>query len=86
MTNQLLARYDIADYAQWKTAFDADAEDRGHASLSVLQIWREGAARAWVLYQIADARRARQYLDGAAGVFNSQAGVTGTEFHMLETA
>ncbi|WP_299363264.1 hypothetical protein [uncultured Paracoccus sp.] len=86
MTTQLLARYDIGDFAQWKRAFDADAEDRGNNSLSVLQIWREGATRAWVLYQVADPKRARQYLDGAAGVFDSQAGVTGHEYHMLETA
>ena len=58
MTNQLIARYDIADYAQFRAEFDRDAEDRGNASLSVLQIWREGENRAWVLYQIADGKRA----------------------------
>ena len=58
MTNQLIARYDIADYAQFRAEFDADAEDRGNASLSVLQIWREGTGRVWVLYQVADGKRA----------------------------
>ena len=86
MTNQLIARYDIADYAQFRTEFDRDAEDRGNASLSVLQIWREGNARVWVLYQIADGKRALAYLDGAGQVFNSRAGVTAAEFHVVETA
>lgn len=86
MTNQLIARYDIADYAQFRTEFDRDAEDRGNASLSVLQIWREGNARVWVLYQIADGKRALAYLDGAAQVFNSRAGVTAAEFHVVQTA
>ena len=86
MTNQLIARYDIADYAQFRAEFDNDAEDRGNASLSVLQIWREGTSRAWVLYQVADPRRAQEYLGRAAQVFNSQAGVSDSEFHLLETA
>ncbi|WP_134724530.1 hypothetical protein [Paracoccus luteus] len=86
MTNQLLARYDIADYDTWKAAFDADSEDRGNASMSVLQIWREGGSRAWVLYQVANAAKARDYLGQASAVFDSQAGVARTEFHMLETA
>ena len=86
MTNQLIARYDIADYAQFRAEFDNDSEDRGNASLSVLQIWREGSARVWVLYQIADGKRAMDYLDGAAQVFNSRAGVTGAEFHVVQTA
>ncbi|PZO67831.1 MAG: hypothetical protein DI498_02290 [Paracoccus denitrificans] len=86
MTNQLLARYDIGDYATFKAAFDNDAEDRANNSLSVLQVWREGTSRVWVLYQVANPARAKDYLDGAAGVFNSQAGVSSTEFHLLETA
>ena len=84
-TTQLLARYDVTDYAAWKASFDAHAETRGNASLSVLQIWREGTARVWVLFQVADAARAQAYLK-TAPVFDAQAGVTGSEFHMLETA
>ncbi|MFD1881969.1 hypothetical protein [Paracoccus pacificus] len=84
--NQLLVRYDIGDFATFKTAFDNDAEDRGNNGLSLLQLWREGNARAWALYQVGNGARARAYLDGAAAVFNSQAGVTSTEVHLLETA
>ena len=86
MTNQIIARYDIADYPQFRTEFDADAEDRGHASLSVLQIWREGAGRAWVLYEVKDGKRALDYLQGAAQVFNGRAGVQNTEYHAVQTA
>lgn len=86
MTNQIIARYDIADYGQFRTEFDNDSENRGNASLSVLQIWREGEARVWVLYQIADGKRAMDYLDGTGRVFNSQAGVTASEFHVVQTA
>ena len=31
-------------------------------------------------------KAARDYLDGAAGVFNSQAGVRSASFHFVETA
>lgn len=86
MTDQIIARYDFADDATFRAAFDADAEDRGHASLSVLQVWREGVGTAWVLYQVADPARARAYLDGAQQVFASAGGVTGSEFHMVKTA
>ena len=83
--SQMLAHYTLADYARFKAAFDNDAEDRGNNGLSLLQLWREGATSAWALYSVSDAKAARGYLEGAAGVFNSQAGVTGTEFHFLET-
>ncbi|WP_294927364.1 hypothetical protein [uncultured Paracoccus sp.] len=83
---QMIARYTIADYARFKPAFDADAEDRGNNGLSLLQLWREDDSHVWALFQVSDAKAARAYLDGAAGAFNSLAGVTGTGFHFVETA
>ncbi|MTH76475.1 hypothetical protein [Paracoccus aestuariivivens] len=83
---QMIAHYQIADYARFRTAFDADAEDRGNSGLSLLQLWRENDTSVWALYQVADATRATAYLQGAAGVFNTQAGVSATEFHLVETA
>ena len=83
---QMIAHYSVAEYAQFKTAFDADAEDRANNGLSLLQLWREDGGTAWALFSVSDAKAARGYLEGAAGVFNSQAGVTGTDFHFLETA
>ncbi|MBK4214850.1 hypothetical protein JJJ17_02810 [Paracoccus caeni] len=83
---QLIAHYTVSDYAAFKTAFDADAEDRANNGLSLLQLWRESGTSAWALFTIADQPKAKAYLDGAAGVFNSQGGVTGTNFHFVETA
>ncbi len=83
---QLIAHYQVANYASFRTAFDADAEDRGQNGLSLLQLWRESDSSAWALFTVTDAKAARDYLDGAAQVFNSQAGVSGTRFHFVETA
>ena len=83
---QMLVHYTVADYATFKTAFDNDAEDRGNNSLSLLQLWRESNTSAWALFSVADAKKARAYLDGAAGVFNSLAGVSKAEAHLLGTA
>lgn len=83
---QLLVNYKVTDYAAFKFAFDADAEDRGNAGLTTLQLWRESGTSAWALYQVSDAKRANEYLNGAAGVFNAQAGVTGASLHFVETA
>ncbi|MTH34861.1 hypothetical protein GL279_09645 [Paracoccus limosus] len=82
---QMIARYSFANYATFKTAFDDDAEDRGNSGLSLLQLWRENDRTAWALFAVSDAPAARDYLQGAAGVFNSQAGVTDTDFHLVET-
>ena len=84
--NQILVHYRIADYGQFKTAFDADAEDRGSVGLTLLQLWREGANGVWALYSASNSAKARDYLAGAAKVFESQAGVTAAQIHLLETA
>jgi hypothetical protein len=83
---QMIAHYTVSDYAAFKLAFEGDAEDRGNNGLSLLQLWRESGTSAWALFSVSDAKAARNYLGGAAGVFNSQAGVTATDFHFVETA
>ena len=83
---QLIARYTIGDFTTFRTAFDADAEDRGLNGLSLLQLWREGDRNAWALYQVSNAKAAHAYLSGGAAPFNVQAGVTETDFHFVETA
>lgn len=84
--NQILVHYRIADYARFKAAFDADAEDRGNSGLTLLQLWREGGDGVWALFSSGHAARAREYLAGAGRVFESQAGVAAAEIHLLETA
>ena len=83
---QLIARYTIRDYPAFRAAFDADAEDRGHNGLSLLQLWREDDRSAWALYQVNDAKAARAYLSTGSAPFNAQAGVEATDFHFVETA
>ena len=83
---QLIVHYRIADYATFRSAFDADAEDRGQNGLSLLQLWREDGGNAWALFQVNDAAAARAYLSGGAAPFNAQAGVSATAFHFVETA
>lgn len=83
---QMIAQYSITDFARFKAAFDDDAEDRARNGLSLLQLWRESDTSAWALFQLNNPKAARAYLDGAAGVFNSRAGVTATRFHSVETA
>lgn len=86
---QMIVHYSFADYATFKSAFDKDAEDRGQNGLSLLQLWRDSGASstsAWALYQVNNAAAAKEYLSGAAQVFNSQAGVRAVETHLVETA
>lgn len=83
---QLIVHYGMSDYAAFKVAFDADAEDRGNNGLSLLQLWRESNDSAWALFSVSDAKAARSYLTGAAAVFNNQAGVTDFSHHFVETA
>lgn len=83
---QMIVHYTVTDYPSFKTAFDADSEDRGQNGLSLLQLWRESGTSAWALFSVGDAKAARAWLDGAAGVFNSQAGVTAASSHLVETA
>lgn len=83
---QMIAHYSVNDYASFRAAFDTDAEDRGNNGLSLLQLWRESDRSAWALFSVSDAKAARAYLDGAAAVFNSQAGVNATSYHFVETA
>lgn len=83
---QMIAHYSVNDYAAFKAAFDSDSEDRGNNGLSLLQLWRENDGSAWALFTVADAGKARAYMEGAASVFNSQAGVTAASHHFVETA
>lgn len=82
---QLIVRYIHADPATFRTAFDADAEDRGRNGLTLLQLWREDDSHFWALFQVGNPKAARDYLDGAAAVFAAQAGVTSTDAHFVET-
>ncbi|MDO5659129.1 MAG: hypothetical protein Q4G36_12510 [Paracoccus sp. (in: a-proteobacteria)] len=83
---QMLIHYQIDDFARFKPEFDRDDEDRRRNGLSLLQLWQEDNGNAWALFTLNDEGKARDYLAGAAGVFNSQAGVSKAIAHALKTA
>lgn len=85
---QMLVRNDVTDFDAWKSAFDDDYEARMTAGLSVLQIWREAEkpSTVWYLLDVNDKGKAEAFMKGDhARLSNERAGVTGSEFHLLET-
>lgn len=79
---QLLVRFDTGGYSEWKSAFDADTEDRMTAGLSLLQLWRDtdNAAVAWALFDANDRAKAEGWLTKERGL-----GASSTA-HFLSTA
>ena len=59
---QMLLETSAPDYAAWKSAFDAAGEDIGAAGLSPLQIWRAEGNAVLILMQVADRKRAQDWL------------------------
>jgi hypothetical protein len=60
---QLLIQTTAPDYAAWKAAFDAEAENIAAASLNTLQIWKGEANAVLVLFEVANRRNATAWLD-----------------------
>ncbi len=57
---QMIADFNTPDYAAWKSDFDADADGRMQAGLSLLQIWRDADdnARTLCLFEVNDRSKA----------------------------
>ena len=60
---QLLIQTSAPDYAAWKAAFDAEAENIAAASLNTLQIWKGDANAILVLFEVANRKNAHAWLD-----------------------
>jgi len=60
---QLLIQTSAPDYAAWKSAFDAEAENIAAASLTPLQIWKGDANAILVLFEVANRKNAQAWLD-----------------------
>ncbi len=75
---QLLTRYPSFDAGH----FDADAENRANAGLTLLQRWteHEGAA-TWVLFEVNDQAKAQGWLNKASSLGHAPA-----DAHFLRTA
>ena len=61
---QLITHTETGGYDAWRSDFDGQAERRGRAGLSLLQIWREMDAPDTVLllFEASDRDRAEAYL------------------------
>lgn len=59
---QLLIQTSAPDYAAWKAAFDAEAENIAAASLSTLQIWKGDQNAILVLFEVANRKNAEAWL------------------------
>jgi hypothetical protein len=59
---QLLIQTTTPDYAAWKAAFDAEAENIAAASLNSLQIWKGDANTVLVLFEVANAANAKAWI------------------------
>ncbi|SHI86537.1 DUF3303 family protein [Wenxinia saemankumensis] len=66
---QLLLQIDTPDYEGWKSAFDADAEDRMHAGLTLLQLWRDADTngQAFALFEVNDRAKAEAWVQKERG-------------------
>lgn len=60
---QLLIQTSAPDYAAWKAAFDAEAENIAASSLTPLQIWTGDNNTVVVLFEVANRRNAQAWLD-----------------------
>ncbi|SEN06526.1 hypothetical protein SAMN04488003_108145 [Loktanella fryxellensis] len=62
---QLLTRTTVTDFAAFKAAFDAEAEKRSDAGLTLLQIWQDADSPGTVvcLFEVNDRARAKAWLN-----------------------
>ncbi|KMK66340.1 hypothetical protein [Puniceibacterium sp. IMCC21224] len=77
MSHQLIVKF--ADFD--RGAFDVDAENRGTAGLTLLQLWRGVAGAHWALFEVKDADKARRWIDNSVSLGHGP-----SEHHFLETA
>lgn len=85
---QLIAHMKLRDYGAWRRAFDDDAESRGNAGLTLLQLWRQtdDANVVWMLYEVSEPAMADDYLEGLGQLHAEQSGASMGGHVFLETA
>ena len=73
---QLIVQFSTGGFAPWKAGYDAHAETRDAAGLTMLQMWRDAddADRAVVLFEVSDRKRAEAWLHEQAAL---KGGVSG---------
>ena len=71
----LLTHHDPASYDTWKQDFDAHAETRMQAGLTLLQLWRDAdGTGVTALFEVNDRAKAQKWLDAEA---QTEGAVTG---------
>ena len=85
---QLLAYLKVRDFDAWRRVFDGDAEARGNAGLTLLQVWRQmdDGNIVWMLYEVSERGMAEQYLEGLGQLHAEQGGASEAGHHFLRTA
>lgn len=86
---QMIVHQNVAGFADWKKAFDADDEARRNAGLTVLQVWKDADSdtHAFFLLEVADRDRAQAWIDRSNALAAGDGGtVTSSSAYFLETA
>ena len=85
---QLIAHLKVRGFDAWRRAFDDDAESRGNAGLTLLQLWRDSddGDSVWMLYEVSERGMATEYLEGMGQLHAEQSGAVVGEHHFLRTA
>ena len=86
---QLICHFEVTAFSAWKSAFDADAEARRDAGLSVLQIWRhaDSSTHAFALLSVNDRARADAWIKRSEALSGDDGGsVTAQSYFFIETA
>jgi hypothetical protein len=86
---QMICHFDVTDFTSWKQAFNADAEARRDAGLSVLQIWQhaDSSTKASVLLDVNDRKRADDWLTRSNALSSDDKGtVTSSTAYFVKNA
>ncbi len=86
---QLIAHFEVTDFAAWQTAFTADDEARRDAGLGVLQIWRDAdsTVNAFALLSVNDRPRAEAWITHSNALQSDDVNtVTHASHFFIETA
>ena len=85
---QLIAHMKVRDYNAWRRAFDDDAESRGNAGMTLLQLWRQADDEnvVWMLYEVSERAMADGYLEGLGQLHAEQYGASEAGHVFVRTA
>jgi len=86
---QMICHHEVTDFDAWKTAFDADAESRRSAGLTILQVWKhtDSTTHAFFLAEVNDRANAESWLKRSdALTVDDNATVTSASAYFLDPA